>query len=103
MYIPQASQRLDGAYFGSSLAHSFFYSYAKNVVLPPKTHFYEPTLYGFKIAGKRGSSYFKPEKSGITDTHERKQRIEEQLNAGALRADSAQQGSSIAAAATLNI
>ena len=89
MYIPQATNRLDGAYFGSSLAHSFFSSYAKNIVLPPKTHFYEPTLHGFKIAGKRGSSYFKPEKGSITDTYERKKRIDEELNAGAGRADSA--------------
>lgn len=73
MYIPSirgssSSVRVDGAYFGSSLAHVFFQVYAKNIVLPPKVYFYEPQLFGFAIAGKRGSKYFKPEKSGITDT-----------------------------------
>lgn len=70
MYIPQSANRLDGAYFSSHLAHAFFLSYNKHIVLPPKLHLYEPTLYGFKIAGKRGSSYFKPETGAITDTRE---------------------------------
>lgn len=42
MYIPQGSNRLDGAYFGSSLAHLFFETYSKVIVLPPKVYFYEP-------------------------------------------------------------
>ena len=29
MYIPQSSNRLDGAYFGSSLAHMFLQTYHK--------------------------------------------------------------------------
>jgi len=37
--------------------------------MPPKVHYYEPTLYGFKMAGKRGSKFFKPELGAITDTH----------------------------------
>ena len=71
MYIPTITNRLDGAYFGSSLAHVFFQVYMKNIVLPPKVHFYEPQLFGFAIAGKRGSKYFKPETSGITDVKQR--------------------------------
>ena len=58
MYIPQGSNRPDGAYFGSSLAHIFFQSYTKQVVLPPKVLYYEPQLFGFRMAGKRGSKYF---------------------------------------------
>ena len=30
------------------------------VILPPKIYHYEPKIYGFKIAGKRGSKYFDP-------------------------------------------
>lgn len=71
MYIPQGANRLDGAYFGSSLAHIFFQQYSKNIVLPPKVYYYEPQLLGFNIAGKRGSKFFKPETKGIADTHER--------------------------------
>ena len=71
MYIPTITNRLDGAYFGSSLAHVFFQMYTKHIVLPPKVHFYEPQLFGFAIAGKRGSKYFKPETSGITDVKQR--------------------------------
>lgn len=69
MYIPQGTNRLDGAFFGSSLAHVFFSQYAKAIVLPPKVYFYEPQLLGFRMAGKRGSAYFQPESSGITDRH----------------------------------
>jgi len=89
MYIPQSTNRLDGAYFGSTLAHNFFQSYVKNIVLPPKVHYFEPTLFGFKIAGKRGSKYFEPEKGAITDTHDRQQRLTSEMNAGASRSDSA--------------
>ena len=76
MYTPTDTNRLDGAYFGSSLAHVFFQRYAKSIVLPPKVIFYEPQLLGFHIAGKRGSKYFKPEPTGITDSHARLERLE---------------------------
>jgi hypothetical protein len=95
MYIPQGTNRLDGAYFGSSLAHIFFQTYHKNIVLPPKVYFYEPSLYGFHIAGKRGSKYFAPQPGPITDTNQRQQRIEAEMHAGSTRAVSAQQGSSV--------
>lgn len=71
MYIPTSTNRLDGAYFGSSLAHVYFQTYTKHIVLPPKVFYYEPQLLGFAIAGKRGSKYFKPEKGGVTDTQQR--------------------------------
>ena len=74
MYIPSSTtNRVDGAYFGSSLAHVFFQVYEKNIVLPPKVYYYEPQLFGFAIAGKRGSKYFSPGTSGVTDTHQRQQ------------------------------
>ena len=75
--------RLDGAYFGSSLAHLFLQSYSKNIVLPPKVYFYEPSLHGFRVAGKRGSKYFEPGLKSVTDTHERQNRLESEMNAGA--------------------
>lgn len=71
MYIPTGTNRLDGAYFSSSLAHIFFQTYDKVIVLPPKVYFYEPQLFGFSMAGKRGSKYFEPERSNITDTQSR--------------------------------
>ena len=79
MYIPQSStNRLDGAYFGSALAHIFFQVYEKLIVLPPKVYFYEPQLLGFRIAGKRGSKFFEPEKGAITDVRARDKRVLEQ-------------------------
>lgn len=73
MYIPstpnqQRSNALDGAYFGSSIAHKFFATYEKAITLPPKVYFYEPQIYGFKIAGKVGSKYHTPRKDVIVDT-----------------------------------
>jgi hypothetical protein len=34
--------------------------YPQTIILPPKVYFYEPKIFGFKIAGKRGSKYFQP-------------------------------------------
>jgi len=53
---------LDGAFFGTSFPHAFLKHYPLAVILPPKVHFYEPKISGFKIAGKRGSLYFDPPK-----------------------------------------
>ena len=82
MYIPQGTNRLDGAYFGSSLAHVFFQAYSKVIVLPPKVYYYEPQLFGFRIAGSRGSKFFKPEPGAITDVNERSKRLEREMHAG---------------------
>ena len=43
-------------------------TYDAKVVLPPKIYFYEPKIFGFNIAGKRGSKLFRPEKGGVIDT-----------------------------------
>lgn len=60
LYVPETSGSLDGSCFGTSLAHLFFQAYSKQLEFPPKLYLFEPTLHGFKIAGKRGSKYFKP-------------------------------------------
>ena len=36
----------------------FLSEYKTQIVLPPKILFYEPRMFGFAIAGKRGSKYF---------------------------------------------
>ena len=52
------------------------------VILPPKIYYYEPKIYGFKIAGKRGSKYFDPPKGNIRIVEESLQRMElEELRA----------------------
>ena len=56
--------------------------YSKAVVLPPKVYYYEPQLFGFRVAGKRGSTFFKPERSEITDTLQRQKRLDAELSAG---------------------
>ena len=35
------------------------------IILPPKIYHYEPKIFGFKIAGKRGSKYFEPTKGNV--------------------------------------
>lgn len=95
MYIPQTANRLDGAYFGSSLAHAFLQSYPKAIVLPPKVYYYEPRLFGFTMAGKRGSKYFQPPTKEIMDTRERQKTMEAEMAAGPVRGRSLQQGSSL--------
>lgn len=35
------------------------------VILPPKIYHYEPKIFGFKIAGKRGSKYYNPPKGNV--------------------------------------
>ena len=60
VYIPQTKFNLDGAFFGPSLVHMFLEDYKSHIVLPPKIMMYEPRMFGFAIAGKRGSKYFRP-------------------------------------------
>jgi hypothetical protein len=40
-------------------------------VLPPKVFYYEPKMFGFAMAGKRGIKYFKPFKGAVELTSER--------------------------------
>lgn len=68
VYVPHNKTRLDGASFGTSIALMFLNSYPTVIVLPPKVYSYEPTLHGFKIAGKRGSKYFQPSTKGVVIT-----------------------------------
>ena len=35
------------------------------IILPPKIYHYEPKIFGFNIAGKRGSKYFEPPKGNV--------------------------------------
>lgn len=60
IYVPHSKTRLDGASFGTSIAQMFLQTYPTAIVLPPKVYYYEPVIHGFKLAGKRGSKYFKP-------------------------------------------
>lgn len=46
------------------------------VILPPKIYFYEPKIYGFKIAGKRGSAFFKPTTGNVKVVEESLQGLE---------------------------
>jgi casein kinase II subunit beta len=66
VYLPKfRSVNIDGAYFGTSFPHVFLSHYPEAVILPPKVYLYEPTIFGFKIYGKRGSKYFKPTLEGV--------------------------------------
>ena len=46
------------------------------VILPPKIYNYEPKIFGFKIAGKRGSKYFEPSKGNVRIVEDSLQSIE---------------------------
>ncbi len=70
-YIPVKKFNLDWAFFGPSLPHMFLSQYSKVIVLPPARLFYEPRMFGFAVAGKRGSKFFKPPKGDVVDTRER--------------------------------
>lgn len=66
VYLPKFRNiNIDGAYFGTSFPHAFLKHYPEAIILPPKVHFYEPRIFGFKIAGKRGSKLFKPSQGTI--------------------------------------
>lgn len=66
VYLPKSRNvNIDGAYFGTSFPHVFLMHYPMAVILPPKIHYYEPKIFGFKIAGKRGSKYFDPPKGNV--------------------------------------
>jgi len=46
------------------------------VVLPPKVYHYEPKIFGFKLAGKRGSAYFNPPVGNVRYVEDSLQRLE---------------------------
>jgi casein kinase II subunit beta len=70
IYVPHHKTRLDGASFGTAIAQMFLQTYPTVIVLPPRVFFYEPTIHGFKVAGKRGSKYFEARHEGIVDTRQ---------------------------------
>lgn len=57
------------------MAHKFFATYEKSITMPPKVYFYEPKIFGFKLAGKVGSKYHEPKTDVIVDTEEIEKRI----------------------------
>lgn len=60
VYIPKIrNTSVDGACFGTSFPQAFLMNYPNVALLPPKIHFYEPQIFGFKLAGKRGSKSYK--------------------------------------------
>lgn len=66
VYLPKNREvNIDGASFGTSFPQSFLMHYPMAVVLPPKIYHYEPKIFGFKVAGKRGSKYFEPPTGNI--------------------------------------
>jgi casein kinase II subunit beta len=66
VYLPKFRNiNIDGAYFGTSFPHAFLKHYPEAIILPPKVFFYEPKIFGFKIAGKRGSKLFTPPQGTI--------------------------------------
>jgi len=40
-------------------------SYTQAVLLPPKIYYHEPKIFGFRVAGKRGSKYYNAQKGPI--------------------------------------
>jgi hypothetical protein len=46
------------------------------VILPPKIYYYEPKIFGFKMAGKRGSKYFEPPTGHVRHNVESMQGVE---------------------------
>ena len=52
--------------------------YPQAVILPPKIYHYEPKIFGFKVAGKRGSHYFQPSKGNVRYIEDSVQSLEMQ-------------------------
>lgn len=79
VYLPKTRQvNVDGACFGTSFPQVFLLHYPMAVVLPPKIYHYEPKIFGFKIAGKRGSKYFEPVKGNVRYVEDSVQGLESQ-------------------------
>ena len=56
---------MDGACYGTSFPQVFQMHFPMAIILPPKIYHYEPKIFGFNIAGKRGSKYFDPPKGNV--------------------------------------
>lgn len=46
------------------------------IILPPKIYFYEPKIFGFKLAGKRGSKSFQPTVGNVKYVEDSMQALE---------------------------
>jgi casein kinase II subunit beta len=79
VYVPFTKPNLDGAFFGSSLANMFLSQYKASLVTTPSVQYYEPRIYGFKVAGKRGSKFFAPASKTVLDTAGREQQLQAAL------------------------
>ena len=58
----QTATSLDGSYFGQSFPHIFLTTFDNFIEQQPKVYLYEPQISGFRLAGKRGSKFFNPQK-----------------------------------------
>ena len=77
VYVPKARQvNIDGAAFGTSFPHVFLKHFSNAVILPPKIYHYEPKIFGFKVAGKRGSKFFEPPKGNVRIVEDSMQGLE---------------------------
>ena len=76
VYIPTPQRfNVDGAFFGPSLPHMFLKEYASQIVLAPVVAYYEPKVFGFGLAGKRGSKFFRPCTGDIQETANRQSQL----------------------------
>jgi hypothetical protein len=46
------------------------------IILPPKIYYYEPKIFGFKVAGFRGSKSFEPPKGNTKYNEDSMQSLE---------------------------
>lgn len=77
VYLPKVRQiNIDGAYFGTSFPHVFMQHFPMAIILPPKIYFYEPKIFGFKLAGKRGSKSFQPTVGNVKYVEDSMQALE---------------------------
>lgn len=61
----QTATNLDGSYFGQSFPQIFITTFENMMEQPPRVYLYEPKIWGFRIAGSRGSKYYDPAKSSL--------------------------------------
>lgn len=50
--------------------------YPMAIILPPKIYYYEPKIFGFKVAGFRGSKSFEPPKGNTKYNEDSMQSLE---------------------------
>ncbi len=60
VYVFPGYAQVDGAAFGQSFPQKFLTFNEVMVEQPPKVFLYEPQIKGFKLAGQRGSKYYRP-------------------------------------------